>query len=81
MKCELKLISRDIEEAIKFLPTWRGITYFGEVLLAEAIFIFPMAVLAGINAVITSVAIFVTACAILMYYNASCRCKEAAQEI
>lgn len=76
MKCEIKLISRDIKEAIKFLPTAGGITHFGKVLLAEAIFIVPIGVLAGINAVIGTVIAFVIACAALVYYNARCECKE-----
>lgn len=76
MKCELKLIKRDIKEAIKFLPTTGGITHFGEVLLVEAIVIVPIAFLAGINTVIGTILAFVIACAALVYYNARCECKE-----
>ena len=77
MKCELKIIARDVKEAIIFLPTAGGITHFGKVLLAEAIVIVPTGVLAGINVLIGTVLAFVVACATLMYYNARCECKEA----
>lgn len=76
MKCELKIINRDIKEAIEYLLTAGGITHFGKVLLAEAIFLVPIAVLAGRNTAIGTAIVFVIACATLVYYNASCECKE-----
>ena len=76
MECELKLISRDIKEAIEFLPTWGGIGYFTKILLAEAIVIVPIFVLAGINTVIGIIIAFVIVCFALVYYNASTECKE-----
>lgn len=79
MRCELKLMAKDAKEAIIALPTWDGAAKFTKILLAEATVIIPIAFLAGINALIATVGIFVTACAILMYFNASSRCKEAAQ--
>lgn len=79
MKCELKLMAKDAKEAIIALPTWDGATKFTEILLAEAIVVVPIAFLAGINALIATVVISITACVILMYFNASSRCKEAAQ--
>ena len=76
MRCELKIIFRDVKEAIKFLPTLGGIGHFAKILLAEAILIVPIAVLAGINTLIGTVIAFIVACFAIVYYNASTECKE-----
>ena len=76
MKCELKLIARDVKEAIKFLPTLGGIAFFIEILIIEIIIIIPTFILVGINAVIGTVIAFIIACFGIVYYNARNECKE-----
>ena len=80
MKCEIRIIARDIKQAIYFLPTWGGIVQFLKILSAEALVIVPVSVLGGINTVFVAVAIFISACAVLVYYNASIECKTKKQE-
>lgn len=76
MKCELKIIARDIKEVIKSPLTLRGIIYFAEVLLIESIIIVPALIIAGANAVVVTVVAVVSLCIVLVYYNAMSECKE-----
>lgn len=80
MKCELKIITRDIKEAIINLPTRKGMAQFIRITSLEAIIIVPIFMLAGINAVIAAVVLFVSACIAIVYFNARDECKTMRAE-